>query len=46
LPATRYRLCMSDTLDRLARKAPPATAIGDYVAAMSLIDAAYEKAGR
>ncbi|CAH2396066.1 Gfo/Idh/MocA family protein [Mesorhizobium ventifaucium] len=46
LPATRYRLCMSDTLDRLARKAPPATSIEDYVAAMSLIDAAYEKAGR
>ncbi|TIN49551.1 MAG: Gfo/Idh/MocA family oxidoreductase [Mesorhizobium sp.] len=46
LPATRYRLCMSDTLDRLARKAPPATSIDDYVAAMSLIDAAYEKAGR
>ncbi|RWM91891.1 MAG: Gfo/Idh/MocA family oxidoreductase [Mesorhizobium sp.] len=46
LPATRYRLCMSDTLERLARKAPPATSIDDYVAAMSLIDAAYEKAGR
>ncbi|TIN80300.1 Gfo/Idh/MocA family oxidoreductase [Mesorhizobium sp.] len=46
LPATRYRLCMSDTLDRLARKAPPATSVDDYVAAMSLIDAAYEKAGR
>ncbi|TIP28020.1 MAG: Gfo/Idh/MocA family oxidoreductase [Mesorhizobium sp.] len=46
LPATRYRLCMSDTLDRLARKAPPATSIDEYIAAMSLIDAAYEKAGR
>ncbi|RWQ60429.1 Gfo/Idh/MocA family oxidoreductase [Mesorhizobium sp.] len=46
LPATRYRLCMSDTLDRLARKAPPATSVDDYVAAMSLIDGAYEKAGR
>ncbi|TJW11005.1 MAG: Gfo/Idh/MocA family oxidoreductase [Mesorhizobium sp.] len=46
LPATRYRLCMSDTLDRLARKAAPAISIEDYVAAMSLIDAAYEGAGR
>ncbi|MER8951844.1 Gfo/Idh/MocA family oxidoreductase [Mesorhizobium sp. M0833] len=45
LPATRYRLCMRDTLDRLARKAPPSVSIEDYVAAMSLIDAAYEKAG-
>jgi len=46
LPATRYRLCMSDTLDRVARKAAPAISIDDYVAATSLIDAAYEKAGR
>ncbi|RWE87816.1 Gfo/Idh/MocA family oxidoreductase [Mesorhizobium sp.] len=46
LPATRYRLCMSDTLSRLTRKAPPAISIDDYVAAMSLIDAAYEKTGR
>jgi predicted dehydrogenase len=46
LSATRYRLCMRDTLDRLARGAAPATAIDDYVAAMSLIDIAYEKAGR
>ncbi|MER9681615.1 Gfo/Idh/MocA family oxidoreductase [Mesorhizobium sp. M0184] len=45
LPATRYRLFMRDTLDRLARKAPPPVSIEDYVAAMSLIDAAYQKAG-
>ncbi|MER9594446.1 MULTISPECIES: Gfo/Idh/MocA family oxidoreductase [unclassified Mesorhizobium] len=44
LPATRYRLFMRDTLDRLARKAPPSVSIEDYAAAMSLIDAAYEKA--
>jgi predicted dehydrogenase len=43
--ATRYRLCMRDTFDRLARKEPPTISLDDYVAAMSLIDAAYRKAG-
>lgn len=46
LPATRYRLCMRDTFERLQQKVAPAISIGDYVAAMSLIDAAYQKAGR
>ena len=46
LPATRYRLCMRDTFERLERKMPPAISLDDYVAAMSLIDAAYRKAGR
>ena len=45
-PAMRYRLCMRDTFERLQRKAAPAISIDDYVAAMSLIDAAYQKAGR
>lgn len=45
-PSMRYRLCMRDTLDRLRRAAPPATSIDDYVAAMSLIDNAYELAGK
>lgn len=46
LPATRYRLCMRDTLERLQRNMPPAISLDDYLAAMSLIDAAYRKAGR
>jgi len=46
LPAVRYRLCMKDTFERLAAGQPPTISIHDYVAAMSLIDAAYEKAGR
>lgn len=46
LPATRYRLSMRDTFERLRRNAAPAISIDDYVAAMSLIDAAYQKAGR
>lgn len=45
-PATRYRLCMRDTFGRLERNMPPAISLDDYVAAMSLIDAAYRKAGR
>jgi predicted dehydrogenase len=44
-PATRYRLCMRDTFDRLARNEPAMISLNDYVAAMSLIDAAYRKAG-
>ena len=43
-PATRYRLCMRDTLDRLTRNEPATISLDDYVAAMSLIDAAYRKA--
>jgi predicted dehydrogenase len=46
LPATRYRLCMRDTFGRLERKMPPAISLDDYVAAMSLIDDAYQKAAR
>jgi predicted dehydrogenase len=46
LPATRYRLCMRDTFERLERKMPPTISLDDYVEAMSLIDAAYRKAGR
>lgn len=46
LPATRYRLCMRDSFDKLAAGLPPTISIHDYAAAMSLIDAAYEKAGR
>jgi predicted dehydrogenase len=45
-PATRYRLCMHDALHRVVQKAPPAISLDDYVAAMALIDAAYEKAKR
>jgi hypothetical protein len=37
---------MHDTFERLQPKAPPAISMDDYVAAMSLIDAAYQKAGR
>ncbi|MFD2262870.1 Gfo/Idh/MocA family protein [Lacibacterium aquatile] len=44
--ATRYRLCMRDTLDKLARGEAPTISLNDYVAAMSLIDDAYGKAGR
>lgn len=45
-PSIRYRLCMRVTLERLRRGAPPAISLDDYVAAMSLIDKAYELAGR
>lgn len=44
LPATRYRLCMADTLQRVADGRPPAISIDDYVAAMTLIDTAYHRA--
>jgi len=44
--ATRYRLCMRDTLQRLAGGRPPGIGLGDYVAAMTLIDMAYSKAER
>ena len=46
LPATRYRLCMHDNFRRLATNRPPAISIDDYAAAMSMIDAAYLKAGK
>lgn len=46
LPATRYRLCMRDTFERLQRRAAPSISIDDYIAAMILIDTAYRKAGR
>lgn len=44
LPATRYRLCMRDAFDRLERSEPATISLDDYVAAMSLIDAAYRRA--
>jgi predicted dehydrogenase len=43
--ATRYRLFMRDTLERLRDGRPPAITLDDYLAAMTLIDAAYAKAG-
>ena len=42
--ATRYRLFMADTLQRLRDGRPPAITLDDYLAAMTLIDAAYAKA--
>ena len=42
--ATRYRLFMADTLQRLREGRAPAITLGDYLAAMTLIDAAYAKA--
>lgn len=42
--ATRYRLFMADTIDRLRRGLPPAVTLDDYCAAMALIDEAYQKA--
>lgn len=42
--ATRYRLFMADTLQRLRTGQPPAITLDDYLAAMELIDAAYAKA--
>lgn len=42
--ATRYRLFMADTLQRLRDGRPPAITLNDYLAAMTLIDAAYTKA--
>jgi predicted dehydrogenase len=43
-PSTRYRLFMADTFDRLRSGEAPAVSIEDYLAAMQVIDAAYEKA--
>ncbi|MBM1173655.1 Gfo/Idh/MocA family protein [Microvirga arabica] len=43
-PSTRYRLFMADTFDRLRSGKDPAVSIEDYLAAMQVIDAAYEKA--
>lgn len=43
--ATRYRLFMADTLRRLRAGHAPAITLNDYLAAMTLIDAAYAKAG-
>jgi predicted dehydrogenase len=43
-PGTRYRLFMADTFDRLRSGKAPAVSIEDYLAAMRIIDAAYEKA--
>ncbi len=40
----RYARMMADTLDRLARGAPPAVSIHDYVNAMALIDRIYAQA--
>lgn len=42
--ATRYRLFMADTLERLRDGRPPAITLDNYLAAMILIDAAYAKA--
>jgi hypothetical protein len=43
-PSTRYRLFMADTFGRLRSGKAPAVGIEDYLAAMQIIDAAYEKA--
>ena len=43
-PSTRYRLFMADTFDRLRSGGRPMVGLEDYVAAMKVIDAAYEKA--
>ena len=43
-PGTRYRLFMADTFNRLRSGKPPGVSIEDYLAAMQIIDAAYEKA--
>jgi hypothetical protein len=40
----RYRLFMADTFNRLRSGKPPGVSIEDYLAAMQIIDAAYEKA--
>ncbi|MEQ9635943.1 MAG: Gfo/Idh/MocA family oxidoreductase [Devosia marina] len=44
LPAHRYRAFMADTLARLDSGRPPMVTLDDYVAAMRLIDAIYERA--
>ena len=43
LPAHRYRAFMADTLARLESGRPPLVTLDDYVAAMRLIDAIYER---
>ncbi|WP_262272234.1 Gfo/Idh/MocA family protein [Microvirga yunnanensis] len=43
-PSTRYRLFMADTFDRLRSGERPTVSLEDYLAAMKVIDAAYEKA--
>ncbi|QRM29971.1 Gfo/Idh/MocA family protein [Microvirga sp. VF16] len=43
-PSTRYRLFMADTFARLRSGEAPAVDIEDYLAAMQIIDAAYERA--
>lgn len=43
-PSTRYRLFMADTFDRLRSGERPTIGLEDYLAAMKVIDAAYEKA--
>jgi predicted dehydrogenase len=43
-PSTRYRLFMADTFDRLRSGERPTVSLEDYLAAMEVIDAAYEKA--
>lgn len=43
--STRYRLFTADTLRRLSEGRDPAISLDDYLAAMQLIDSAYEKAG-
>jgi len=45
-PSMRYRLFMADTLKRLAAGQAPTVGIEDYLAALLLIDAAYNKAGQ
>ena len=44
LPAHRYRAFMADTLARLDSGRTPMVTLDDYVAAMRLIDAIYERA--
>jgi len=43
--STRYRLFTADIVRRLSEGRGPAISLDDYLAAMQLIDAAYEKAG-
>jgi predicted dehydrogenase len=43
LPAHRYRAFMADTLARLGSGRPPLVTLDNYVAAMRLIDAIYER---
>lgn len=43
-PSTRYRLFMADTFAKLRSGEAPTVSIEDYLAAMQIIDTAYEKA--